>query len=200
MAKRAQRLAWTAMTAAAMVMAASTAHAEPQRRVVVRIRYADTPTPMQLAAFEVAKMDAAAIYANAGISLEWSDEAAPAADAGVIYLTAQVVSDARAVRLMRTNPDLPKSVLGVAPLHTGRVYLFWDRIVRYANQWNVHTPRVLGRVLAHEIGHHLLPAKGHSSAGLMRASLNYEVAQAPTFTQAQVEEVRSFLSTAAHGS
>ena len=194
METRARKLTWMAMVTAAVVVAASTANAEPQRRVIVRIRYADTPSPMHLAAFEIAKKEAAAIYADAGISLEWSDEAAPAAGAGAMYLTAQVLSDGRADRFMRANPDLPKSVLGVAPHDTGRVYLFWDRIVCHARKRNVLTQRVLGRVLAHEIGHHLLPARGHSSDGLMRSSLNYALPQPPTFTRAQIEEVRTFLS------
>src|SRR5688572_11830147 len=199
MANRARKLAWTAMTAVAMVMAESTAHAEPQRRVVVWIRYADTPTPMQLAVFEIAKKETEAIYAAAGISLEWS-EAAPAADPGAMYLTAYVLSDGRAARFMRDNPDLPQSVLGVAPHATGRVYLFWDRIIRHASKKSALTQRVLGRVLAHEIGHHLLPSKGHSSTGLMRSSLDYVYPQPPTFTRAQIEEVRTFLSAAPHES
>lgn len=199
MANRARKLAWTAMTAVAMVMAESTAHAEPQRRVVVWIRYADTPTPMQLAVFEIAKKETEAIYAAAGVSLEWS-EAAPAADPGAMYLTAYVLSDARADRFMSANPGLPSSVLGVAPKDTGRVYLFWDRIVRHASKNSALTQRVLGRVLAHEIGHHLLPAKGHSSTGLMRPSIDYVYPQPPTFTHAQIAEVRTFLSAAAQGS
>jgi len=200
MVNGARKLAWTAMTAVAMVMAVSPAHAEPQRRVVVRVRYADTPTPMQLAVLDVAKQEAAAIYANAGISLEWAEDAAPTGDAGAIYLTAQVVSDHRAARFMRDNPGLSKAVLGIAPLDTGRVYLFWDRIIRYANTKNLLTERVLGTVLAHEIGHHLLPAHGHSSTGLMRSSVNYAFSQPPTFTHAQIEEVRTFLSAAPQGS
>src|SRR5688572_15075054 len=200
MANRARKLAWTTMTAVAMVMPVSTAYAEPQPRVVVWIRYADAPSPMQLAAFEIAKREAAAIYANAGISLEWSEEAPPKADAGAMYLTAQVVSDRRAHGFMRANPDLPNSVLGVAPHNTGRVYLFWDRIVRHASKKGVLTQRVLGRVLAHEIGHHLLPEKGHSSSGLIRSSLDYAFSQPPTFTHAQIEEVRTFLSAPPQGS
>ena len=193
MENRARKLAWTAMAAVAMVMAASTVHAEPQRRIVVRIRYADTPTPMQLAEFEIAKREAAAIYAAAGVSLEWSTGAETTADAGVMYLTAVVLADARTDRFMRTTPDLPKSVLGVAPHHTGRVYLFWDRIVRHARKRDLLTQRVLGRVLAHEIGHHVLPEKGHSDTGLMRPSLNYGLPEPPTFTSAQVEEIRTLL-------
>jgi hypothetical protein len=56
--------------------------------------------------------------------------------------------------------------------------------------------RVVGRVLAHEIGHHLLPAKGHSDAGLMRASLNYQTSEPPSFTHDQVDSMRALLIAA----
>ena len=47
-------------------------------------------------------------------------------------------------------------------------------VVRECIRWSVSCQdllngRVLGRALAHELGHYLLRARGHSSAGLMRA-------------------------------
>jgi hypothetical protein len=50
-----------------------------------------------------------------------------------------------------------------------------------AESWNALVPRVLGRALAHEIGHYVLQSRGHSRRGLMTASFRpYEVTFGPT--------------------
>ena len=47
--------------------------------------------------------------------------------------------------------------------------------------WNVLVPRVLGRALAHEIGHFVLQTRDHARTGLMTASFRpYEVTFGPT--------------------
>ena len=47
--------------------------------------------------------------------------------------------------------------------------------------WDALVPRVLGRALAHEIGHYVLQSRDHSRAGLMSASFRpYEVTFGPT--------------------
>ena len=81
-------------------------------------------------------------------------------------------------------------MLGAAPRQTGRVYVFWDRVLRRAGKDKVLPYRVLGRVLAHEIGHHLLPAKGHSKAGIMREWLNFQLPTLPAFTEPEAEAIR----------
>jgi hypothetical protein len=55
---------------------------------------------------------------------------------------------------------------------------------------------VLARVLAHEIGHQMLPLQGHSESGIMRPSLNYRAAAPPTFTHDEAAAIRMFLSAA----
>ena len=136
------------------------------------------------------------IYARIGIALVLAEQLEGAAAPDAMHLTVVMVSGGGIERLMKINPSLPASVLGVAPDHTGHVYLFWDRIVARARRANVRVDRVVGRVLAHEIGHHLLPARGHSDAGLMRASLNYQTSEPPSFTHDQVDSMRALLIAA----
>jgi hypothetical protein len=97
---------------------------------------------------------------------------------------------------MLLRSDLPKSVLGIAPLHSGRAYIFSDRIARLARSAREPFETVLGRVLAHEVGHLVLPAQGHSDNGIMRSSLNYQSKQAPAFTTAQGDSIRTLLTAA----
>ena len=142
-----------------------------------------------------AQQQATMIYNAIGVSLEWTggrhidDESIPT------HLVALVLSDARTEQFLRGKDVLP-SVLGVAPHQTGRVYVFWDRIARRAWENDVLPQIVLARVLAHEIGHQVLPLQGHSESGIMRPSLNYRAAAPPTFTDDEAAAIRMFLSAA----
>jgi hypothetical protein len=48
--------------------------------------------------------------------------------------------------------------------------VFHDQVVRFATEQRLGAALVLGTVIAHEIGHVLLPQHGHSKEGLMRAA------------------------------
>ena len=143
-----------------------------------------------------ARQQASMIYDSIDVSLVWTDETGP--DEGTKHLVAIVLSDARTERFLRGS-ELPPSILGVAPHQTNRIYVFWDRIVRRALENDVLPQIVLARVLAHEIGHHLLPQQGHSDSGIMRPSLDYRLSEPPAFTTAQAESIRTLLSGASLG-
>lgn len=145
-----------------------------------------------------ARQQATMIYDAIGVSLVWTNEHGLAEDAAPVRLVAVVLSEARTEQFLRRS-DLPSSVLGVAPYETGRVYLFWDRIVRRARENNVRPQIVLARVLAHEIGHHLLPLQGHSDTGIMRSSVDFSVGDPPVFTSLQASSIREFLAEAYPG-
>jgi len=145
-----------------------------------------------------ARQQATMIYDAIGVSLVWTNEHGLAEDAAPVRLVAVVLSEARTEQFLRRS-DLPSSVLGVAPYETGRVYLFWDRIVRRARENNVRPQIVLARVLAHEIGHHLLPLQGHSEIGIMRSSVDFSVGDPPVFTLLQASSIREFLAEAYPG-
>ena len=145
-----------------------------------------------------ARQQAAMIYDHIDVSLVWTDESALDEGTGPVHFVAVVLSDARTDRFLR-GTEVPPSVLGVAPYQTGRVYVFWDRIARRARDNDVLPQIVLARVLAHEIGHHLLPLQGHSDSGIMRPSVDYRVGEPPAFTLAQAASIRQLLSEAALG-
>ena len=143
-----------------------------------------------------ARQQAAMIYDAIDVSLVWTDE--PDEGTGPVHFVAVVLSDARTDQFLR-GKELPPSVLGVAPYQTGRVYLFWDRIARRAWENRVLPQIVLARVLAHELGHHLLPLQGHSDSGIMRPSVDYRMGEPPAFTTRQAASIRQLLSEASAG-
>ncbi len=67
------------------------------------------------------------------------------------------------------------SALGIAGLADGSsvAFIFYDRIVATRSHTRV-IPVVLGRVMAHEITHLLLPEEHHSQLGLMRGQWSAE--------------------------
>jgi len=48
--------------------------------------------------------------------------------------------------------------------------VFYDSVEKLYRDWGVSLPRVLGHVMAHELGHLLLGSNGHSRDGIMRPS------------------------------
>jgi hypothetical protein len=145
-----------------------------------------------------ARQQVTMIYDAIDVSLGWTDEPDALDGTAPISLVALVLSDARTDQFLR-GKELSPSVLGVAPYQTGRVYAFWDRIARRARENDVLPQIVLARVLAHEIGHQLLPLQGHSDSGIMRRFVDYRVGEAPAFTPTQAASIRQLLSDAHAG-
>jgi hypothetical protein len=55
-----------------------------------------------------------------------------------------------------------------------------------------HTPvmRVLGYVMAHEVGHALMAVNSHAGEGLMRENWNPRQNRTQTFARSQVQQIR----------
>jgi hypothetical protein len=53
----------------------------------------------------------------------------------------------------------------------GIIYLYFDRVLEVQNSQRIPLELVLGIIIAHEMGHLLLPDKPHALAGIMRGSL-----------------------------
>jgi hypothetical protein len=75
------------------------------------------------------------------------------------------------------------------------VFLFYDRIVSLRTYTNA-LPDILGRVLAHELVHLLLPAESHANTGLMSAHWSYSYlerrnARGLELSERLVEEVQA---------
>jgi hypothetical protein len=165
---------------------------EASRTVVVRVHNLSDVRP---AILTQAQRIAARIYASIGIEIVWiSNHRDVAAATAAVQLDVMLLSEKRTQSLFRGKPA-PKGVLGYAPLHSGIVYLFYGRIAPLAASGGP-LQSILGRALAHEIGHHLLPAHGHSETGIMRAELDYRAPHDPLFTVDQQEAIQRLLADA----
>ena len=142
--------------------------APPARaRVIVRLyNTARVPTSMKEAGVSAA---ARTLAAN-GVDITWADCDTPDACAQV------PVPGELVVRLVRSRetPRLAPLVLGEAFIDAGSkagvlATIYVQRVEQMAALSNTDVARLLGRAIAHEVGHLLLASNTHTSRGLMRA-------------------------------
>ena len=136
-----------------------------------------------------ALQESARIYQAAGVTLLWRAYDAESTDGASITLDVVLLSKVVSEQIL-VKRRLPSTVLGMAPRDTQRVYIFWDRIRFRALSDGVPMDTVLGRVVAHEVGHHLLPGDAHSAIGIMRVNVSYNPLASPEFTAEQGASIR----------
>lgn len=157
--------------------------AAAEERAVVRI-YDTAPdsTVLRAAAIGVA----AAIVEHGGVAVDWRDctdrGAQPECQDArgprnfIVRLMPTFVGGTRGPRIAietRKNTGASESELGFAVIDprtlAGTIAtVFHDRVLMVARRAGVERSQLLGRALAHEVGHLLLESTGHSRTGLMR--------------------------------
>jgi len=154
--------------------------------------YARIP-PAQLARAEAV---VTAIYKDAGIQVTWINDEANLAlplDEGARHLRVLLLCP-KMTGAKATSEQVAENVLGQAGPGGTRAYIFTYRVRNIALKHAQPFHAMLGHVMAHEIGHLLLPPHSHSDTGIMREQLNPWKLQADTFTLAQSEELRLALN------
>jgi hypothetical protein len=107
-----------------------------------------------------------------------------------VHRTAAVLRDTRAGDVLGTTPR-------TADERGHLAYLFYDRIALLASINSVDEAQFLGYVMAHEIGHMLLPVPdAHTDVGLMRSGVDAQplwtlVYSVPQFSAEQVDLLRA---------
>lgn len=143
-----------------------------------------------------AEKDASSIYAAAGVRLAWVD--GPSDGRGFDVVVKMVAGANLVVGLSSVEREM---TLGfaiydahAAGVHGRMVYARYDEIAKAADEHQMATNRLCGLVLAHEIGHLLLPS-GHSQAGLMRANWELRTPMLKYFTKPQVATIQALLAS-----
>jgi len=134
---------------------------DPDPVVVVRV---ENPHGFEAPALGGAQELATGIYERAGVSLRWMvDETMEPDRTFTVVLTSSV-----AVRSV-----LRSDAMGVAPsprdgTRGTRAYVFLNKVQSFAARHHLVVMRVLACVLAHEIGHLLLPPNAHWPNSVMQ--------------------------------
>jgi len=179
------------MTAAVIGLGAVawSAGAQPVARMTVHlVNYAGVP-PDEL---RDAEREAAEIYAAAGIELEWvlgNKEDHPSAGRDVrVVLLDDAMSSKKII-----EGRLSEDVLGVGS-QSAWAYIFVTRVALHSIMARAPFPRALGRVVAHEIGHLVLPIHSHTRTGIMQAAVNLLPRGDRYFTHTQTETLLNILT------
>jgi hypothetical protein len=143
-----------------------------------------------------AEDDAAAIFVAAGVQLVWLDETSAVSEP--FDVTVKITAGMKPSMLPGTAVgDLSLGFAAVKPTGEGiRGYLAWvfiDQVQTHAEHSHIQISRLCGLVMAHELGHLVLPA-GHADQGLMRGTWDLRAGLLQYFTDAQADAIRARLA------
>lgn len=149
---------------------------------------------------QAAERDASAIYAVSGVRTVWVDPAPAGTPREDVDLT--VVLSPEPEPLAAQAKDITEATLGFAvtdPHARGQrgqlVWVFFNRVEAHAKHSHIEIGRLCGLVMAHEIGHLVLPP-GHSDRGLMRASWHLQPGPLEYFTNDQTAAMHARIAVA----
>jgi hypothetical protein len=169
-------LAGATLAVASIVLAAraEAAVVDPELRLVIRT-YDATAAVNDLPA---ALATAATILEQAGVGVSWVTCDAVFVRRDENPCLAPLRANELAVRFIRLSPRLAEQnlvTLGDSLIDTGLgtgslASIYVNRVVALASRCGISTATLMGRAVAHEIGHLLLGTSAHTPAGLMRAA------------------------------
>jgi hypothetical protein len=180
------RRAWRAavVLAAGLAVPASSAGGTPEE-IGLRVRI-DNPAGVPPGALSRALSEVEEIFAAADVRIEWrtNNDGGTACGADRI-LTLHVVKVEPATGQRRY------AVLGLAARPSRRAFVFYDRLLDAAASHPIDLAVVLGQVMAHELGHLLLPPGPHPPFGLMRGNLEFGAPRPRRFSETEARQLRS---------
>ena len=170
------------MVMAVMIAFARVADAaEPGQLPTIRLQM-DNDADVPAIILNKSQDKVARIFADAGRGVEWT-ETEPT-------FSVQIV--ARALGYGRAS----STVMGVA-LRGATAQIFFNQVQDFARTCHVEVATLLAYVMAHEVGHLLLPRMPHSLTGLMKADWDTAMVREAavgslTFTGAQIKRILAY--------
>jgi len=160
------------------------AHAQDLPAIVVRV---DRLVPVPADDLQFAEERAAEVYRRIGVLVTWIDEDTAARERLRTAFTLVLVNARRVPREVR----LSENALGFADPGVSRAWVLYDRVQEMCGRSHRTPASVLGDVIAHELGHLMLPLPGHSARGIMRPGVKTDSQAIETFTTPQVQDILS---------
>ena len=172
---------WSLITAVMITVARVADAAEQGQLPAIRLQM-DDAADVPVAILKKSQDEVARIFAAVGVGVEWT-ETAPS-------ITVRIVTSALAYA------GRYSSVMGVALRRPSgaTAQIFLKQVQDLARTYDGEVSILLAYVIAHEIGHLLLPRMPHSPTGLMkgewdRTLVREAAAGSLTFTDAQVQRL-----------
>jgi hypothetical protein len=149
----------------------------------------------------VATREVEAIFADAGVRITWNAGRFPAS---VVTAAIAPAGTRHVAVLLVANSDDPLPgasgyTLGFAAKRPAVAYAYYNRIIELSWLHPIDPRVLLGRVIAHELGHVLLPPNSHSLHGIMRGNIDLGLENPDRFTRDQALAIRATLAGMAIG-
>ena len=191
MAKATRTVAASVLLGLCLVAKSVTAETADAPKLMVLVDdYASVPA----SALARARADATRIFDDVGVKILWLDRHdARLQDVDVLR---SVVIVHLLTREMASLKNLPEDRMGEACSGINVVTVDYDRIDGLAARKGINVGGVLGHVIAHELGHVLLPPDAHTPTGIMQADLNLEraVLRVLFFSPEQAKLIRGMMA------
>ena len=192
MGKGTRRIIMAAAAMTALALTGGTSRAADRLGPVVVVHLADL-AGVGSGGLSRTMAQAQRVFEAAGIRLVWSDAkegpGARACEGLNVFVT--LLSPRQLLQLGDRE-----SVLGRATWAEGQAWIYPDRISLLAWQKSMDDRALLGLVIAHEVGHLLLPGSGHSSNGIMTAGIDTDPrAVQARFTPRESQAIRALLES-----
>lgn len=139
-----------------------------------------------------------AVFGGIGVRLVWSDAggAEAACDCRGLKLSVRLLSPFLIREL--TKQGVKKAVLGSASAPEALAYIYAERVMALAERRRMDERILLGLVIAHELGHLVLPGKGHARTGIMTEGIDTDpLGLRPRFTPEEARAIRSLIASRA---
>jgi hypothetical protein len=194
MAKTARTLTTALAVSAALLTAHAATAADAKERATI-VLHVDDFASLLPGDLVTAETVVRRTFAAAGVRTVWrlGRDKAPRIE-GARYLKVLVLSRQMGERKISID-GVGANVLGQAAKEGGRAYIFSHRVVALAARNGRDLGSLLGRVIAHEVGHLVLPEYGHSATGIMTAGLNLAPNADAAFTLEQAATIRRTLTS-----
>jgi hypothetical protein len=139
---------------------------------------------------DFAESRAAEIFSRAGVRVTWIDEETAFRRHLRPPFTVVVINSG--VQLL-ARPALVDP-LGFADPGVSRAHVIYDRVEALRGRSPLSLASLLGDVIAHELGHLMLPSPQHSAQGIMRSGVEVHARALETFTDPQARQIVSRLT------
>ncbi len=192
MANKTQRITAAAVLGILLVTGRQATAREQPLTLTVKVDTADTDVTREELA--EATSQTTKVYEAIGVNLRWvfDGQDAEGLDSGTYTVRLVLLSGAKARRVIKLE-HLEEGVFGYATAGLHTAYIFCNRVITSAGLYKKDYAKVLGYVIAHELGHLVLPPHSHSSTGIMRANIYLRAPRLAYFTETQGTFIRNFL-------
>lgn len=137
-----------------------------------------------------AESRAAAVFNRIGVHVTWIDEEKAFREHLRPPFTVVVINSGVELQARPAVVD----ALGFADPGVSRAHVIYDRVEALTARTQRSAASLLGDVIAHELGHLMLPSFPHSARGIMRSGVDVRPRALETFTDPQAREIVSRLT------